>query len=388
MFTVILFVIYGFYTLFTGHLYPVKEQLYCQTRSISRESSDDPSVEVVTAKPQEIWYEQWNPDSEDVYTPLLLSCPLTEPLYGPSIVSIVTETCEDPSNAFLIAPTRSVKHKRQFTVCVKDLKYDRDISTDLIEWIETNKILGVDAIDIYVDAIHKRTEKILEYYQRTGFVRLFHVPISHSSQSYLWQRRRDHIITYNDCLYRNIHDSEFIIPLDIDEIVLPKTADNLSELTKRLIHHGWNITKSSAAVVQNVFFFDFMQKLSEKHNDTSGNSKVYAKRDDVRISGVPSALDKSVKNNEVLGSKDTSEKFKYKCNKDYIPRLIRHSRRSALVSPEGAFSKSLMATRRVLMAFNHYPLASVASAESSASDYWFAPFREVQLNHYKVRDTW
>lgn len=380
--SVVYYILFNF--MFAGHNYPAEVQLYCQTRPIYRQnpSTEDSSVEVVAAKPQEIWYEQWNPNSDFIDTPLLLSCPLTEPLYGPSIVSVVTETCEDPNNAFLIEPTKSAKFKRKFTVCVKDLNFEKDISTNLIEWIETNRVLGVDTIDMYVDQVEKTTENILEYYRNTGYVRLFHVPINHNAQGYLWQRRRDHIITYNDCLYRNIAESEFIIPLDVDEIVLPKIADNLSKLTERLMQQGWKVSKSSAAVVQNVFFFDFMQTSEYRHK--SNNSDVYVKRDDVRINDETSDLDRTISNNEVVDVNDASEKLKYKCNKDYIPRLVRHTIRSALVSPEGAFSKSLMATRYVLMAFNHYPLASVGSPEATPSDYWFAPFREVQLNHYKV----
>lgn len=379
--------------IFEGRSYSNNDQLFCQTRP---QNPYEISIEVVAAKPTEIWWPGWDSNSVNVETPLLLSCPLTEPLSGPSIVSIVTQPCNYPTNAFYLKPTKyKAAMERNFTICVKDMNFDKDISTQMVEWIETNKILGADKIDIYVDRISDEVANIIEYYRNNNFVRILQVPIN-SQERTLWQRRRDHIITYNDCLYRNIHESQYIIPLDVDEILLPKIANNWPHLVLRLKDHGWNPTINSAILVRNVFFFDFMQGIDKyKYNNLHNNkSKIYVKRDDVRLQDfdeIELVVDNELGdnnvvdnvNNEVIDFKNEEliEEYKKRCGSDLaVPKLARHLVRSNVISPFGHYSKSLMLTKNVLTAFNHYPLASLGMTGFSG---WTAPFNEVQLNHYK-----
>lgn len=371
------------------------EPLFCQTRAFK---SSEESIEVVAAKPLEMWWHEWDATSSTVETPLLLSCPLTDGLYGVSVVSIVTEPCDDPTNAFVLKPINEIsKYKRTFTICVKDMHFNNDIVRSLVEWIEVNKILGVNLIDVYIDEISEDTKNVLLSYKDKDYVRLFHVPTKYSPNRPLWQRRRDHLITYNDCLYRNLAESEYIIPLDIDEILLPKIAFNLPDLLTRLRSYGWNPKEYSAILVQNVFFFDFMQGVHKYKftNSNSNKSKIYVKRDDVRIRGTMDVyIDKieleddsnSLRTNELTDLDNVNNENikyqKYQCDKVIpVPKLSQHIIRSALVSPVGYYSKSMMLTRRVLTAFNHYPLANLGSAGFTG---WSAPFSEVQLNHYKV----
>lgn len=350
---------------------------------------------MVAAKPLEMWWHKWDYKTRKVFTPLLLSCPLTGSLYGPSIVSIVSEPCDDPTNAFTIEPSHStVQYERKFTICVKDMKFNNDISQSLIEWIETNKILGVDKIDIYIDSITKDSEDVLLHYRKDGYIRLFHVPINHKPERSLWQRRRDHIITYNDCLYRNIRESEYIVPLDIDEIVLPKIANTWPELLRRLSEKGYDPSKESGVLIQNVFFFGFLQGLDKYEHDIPSDSKVYIKRDDVRIKrrinfdlGEIVLIDDSDSYyNEVIDVSNNinnlKQEYKSRCGSELpMPKLVKHTISSATVSPLGYYSKSLMVTKNVLSAFNHYALNSIGSMTFGG---WRAPFEEVQLNHYKV----
>lgn len=368
--------------------------MFCQTRFLN---SDEESVEVVAAKPLEIWAHEWDTTSREVKTPLLLSCPLTEFLNGPSTVSIVTQPCDDPTNAFTLEPTHGAhKYKRTFTICVKDMNFEKDVSQNLVEWIETNKILGVDMIDVYIDRITKESENVLMYYRNQGVVRLFHVPIKHKLEGSLWQRRRDHIVTYNDCLYRNLRESEYIIPLDVDEIILPKVAYTWSELLSRLSKHGWNPSQKSSIIIKNAFFFDFMQGVDRYNIGVkklhSNKSKTYVKRDDVRISEreyldeIKLIGDVNSINDEVIDikniDKESSDMYRNRCGYELVvPKLASHVVRSAIISPIGSYSKSFMLTRKVLTAFNHYPLANIGSPGIGG---WSAPFSEVQLNHYKV----
>ncbi|KAL4715957.1 hypothetical protein ACJJTC_013257 [Scirpophaga incertulas] len=373
---------------FHGRNYSAKETLYCQTRIMG---AYEDSVEVVMAKPLEIWWHDWDTSSLEVETPLLLSCPLTEPLNQLSIVSIVTQPCNDPTNGFFIQSNTKLKYERNFTICVKDMNFNKDISDNLIEWIEINKIFGVEKIDMYIDKIAKESEDILLHYRDKGYVRLHKVPIKNKPERSLWQRRRDHIITYNDCLYRNIRESEFIIPLDIDEILLPKIANTLYELVVRLRKVGWDPSQNSAILVRNIFFFDFMQEINKyKPRKIEYRNNIYDKRDDVRIKHSENLdigeieLIEEEHHNEDINFKsldsDLYKLFKSRCKQELTtPKVLRHIISSLLVSPAGYYSKSLMLTKKVLTAFNHYPLANLGTQGLP----WFAPLNEVQLNHYK-----
>lgn len=384
------------YISFTGRNYSSEDTLFCQTRTRNGDLNED-TVEVVTAKPLEIWWHKWDIALSEVDTPLLLSCPLTEPLYGPSVVSVVTEPCDDPTNAFRLEPDKKKnKSTRTFTICVKDMHFDKDISQSLVEWIEINKILGVDLIDMYVDEVTEQTKRVLLHYQDKGLVRLFDVPIKHKSERSLWQRRRDHVITYNDCLYRNIKESEYIVPLDVDEVVLPKIAETWPELLYRLNKYGWNSSERSSIMIQNVFFFDFMQDIDKYSKEGKGvKNKIYVKRDDVRIKKsinlevdeIELIVDSNNLSNEVIDDNEEDallyEKYKSRCGSELTtPKLAKHIVSSAVISPIGYYSKSWMLTNKVLTAFNHYPLKSLGASSSVG---WSAPFSEVQLNHYKVR---
>ncbi|CAK1551104.1 unnamed protein product [Leptosia nina] len=362
--------------IFHGRNVSSLEELYCQTRS-TRE--DQESVEVVAAKLLEIWWQDWDQTSNDVDTPLLLSCPLTEPLNEKSAVSIVTEPCDNPTNGFHVTPISAQKYSRKFTVCVKDMNFADDITLSLVEWVETNRLLGAEMIDIYVDSVHKNTETTLLRYQAHGLVRLFQVPIKNTARS-LWQRRRDHLVTYNDCLYRNILESKFIIPLDVDEVLVPKTAYTWHGLFQRLPYQGWDPNLHSAVLVRNVFFFNFMQDFykSKISSDSRSNRTIYMKRDDVRIEDLLNKV-ASVDSHSFNSNRDYKEQKD--CMKSVpVPKLTKNTISSATISPIGYYSKSFMQTKKVLTAFNHYPLASVGATGFTG---WAAPFKEVQLNHYK-----
>lgn len=369
-----------------------EEQLYCQTRPVNQNEN---SIEVVAAKPLEMWWQEWDKTSLNVETPVLLSCPLTGPLNGPSVVSVVTQPCDDPSNGFYLKQSYlSKKYDRIFTICVKNLKFENDITTNLIEWIETNKLLGANMIDIYIDKITKESEKILLYYRSQGHVRLFQVPISNKNERKLWQSRRDHMITYNDCLYRNIAESKYIIPLDIDEILVPKLSYTWPQLLKRLTHQGWDPEHYSAILVRNVFFFEFMQGIHNyKYNSHTIKNNIYIKRDDVRIGKDDNITSirielidgKNIFNNSFKKDDDDDKAHYYEseCGERLpVPKLASHIISSATISPIGHYSKSFMLTKKVLTAFNHYPLASLGTAGIAG---WSAPFNEVQVNHYKVK---
>ena len=83
-----------------------------------------------------------------------------------------------------------------------------------------------------------------------------------------WQRRRLEVLPYNHCFYQNIKDFKFVIPLDIDEIILPSDEfQNWTQLMERILFKQHRLLDSVASfAVQNTYFFANWDL--QEHNDT------------------------------------------------------------------------------------------------------------------------
>lgn len=144
----------------------------------------------------------------------------------------------------------------------------------------------------------------------------------------VWQKRKEELISYNDCLYRNIRDSKFILPLDIDEIIVPKD------------------------------FYDWRLFLDNLHQTSPDLFSEYASL--------------SVRNSYFLKDfEETSERgsiFFFK----YLKR--------SLFSPKWESGKSFILTDNSLTVFNHYVLEVLRPGIRRT---YFLPVEKVQMNHYR-----
>lgn len=75
---------------------------------------------------------------------------------------MTTKPCLRGGNNFLITGDKE-NSLHTFTVCVKPLDFLEDISERLIQWIEINRILGAEKIEIYVKNVGENVWKILKW---------------------------------------------------------------------------------------------------------------------------------------------------------------------------------------------------------------------------------
>lgn len=298
--------------------------LYCQTWS---KNSEERHVDSVEATVTPIWWKQWDPGSRDAVTPLLISCNLVDTENEPFFVSVSSNACEDASNVLRVEPSTNGDYSRNFTVCVKDMNFSYDISNRLIEWFELLKLLGADRVDVYVAKVPKRVQKVLQFYAANKFVTVR--PAPRPSSETLWQRRRDHLLAYNDCLYRNLRQSRYIVPLDVDEIIVPREDETWPKLMTKLESLE---SRAASLAVSNAFFFD---SFGDEYDDEDGSNK--------------------------------------------LPHTLRYLRRSSLISPAPQYSKSFVSTSKALTVFNHYALGALAGAERARA----VPQDKALLHHYK-----
>lgn len=190
----------------------IQTKLYCYLWS----NLSNTTVQVVAAQAKELWLDAWGKGSSNtLYKAYLISCRipthLNHQIYG---VSISSQKCSKPETYLPVdSRVQSLKAKDDFTVCVKALDFEKDISIRLIEWIEIQLLLGSSYITFYLFQVHSNTLKVLEYYQSAKKIKLIpltlpgqlpNVPTERSQflKDNIWQKRRLELVPYNDCFYR------------------------------------------------------------------------------------------------------------------------------------------------------------------------------------------
>ncbi|PSN44570.1 hypothetical protein C0J52_12436 [Blattella germanica] len=312
-------------------------------------------VLVLEALRVDIWASQWDTNSSvDSDNPVMLSCPIPRNISiqtaknkrFPLGVSVTLNPCDSPKTFLSIRPPPlSSKPRNNFAVCVKGLDFPlRDMSIRIAEWIELNLILGADKFFMYVYSVHPNFKRVLEYYSSKGILEVIPLSLpgrqpnkpkqrSRYLKTNLWQKRRDEVVPYNDCYYRNLYSHRFVLPVDVDEVIIPvKTATWKAMFEQLFVNDPHLLQKYSSFSVRNGYFFD----------------------------GFPTT--------DVFG----------------VPKyhhILRHTVRSANYSPELESVKSFISTDGALTVFNHYTLRVLkpSMARNLVLDTNIA-----QMNHYRA----
>lgn len=344
---------------------------------------DHPLATIVQADLKEIWIQQFDRlPPRDTYHSYLISCPVPRPYNThPSHVSVSQEACS-PLSTFLAVQEEGLKERRRgfvkepYVVCVKGMNFHDDISYRLIEWIELTILLGASCIDFYVYSINDNVRNVLNYYDSIGRANIINITLPGDQpndsiyrsvylKENLWQKRRNELVTYNDCLYRNMYLYNFIVPIDIDEVLVPVNVYTWSEMFKILFKEKPDLlTKFSSISVPNVYFFT-------KFHETLPTP--VAPSDSVTDEiGEPIVLHTNPEN---INNKIASiEKHKY--------HILKHLIRSANFSQAGHNVKSFIATKTTLLSFNHYALKALLP---NMFDNFVLSSNIMQLNHYQEK---
>lgn len=306
---------------------------YCQLWYGGRR---DPVV-VKSDRYRYIWIAAWG--TQGVNQPYFVDCvvPNTQ---TPFAVSLVEAPCANATNALRVVNNKTTQKKR-FAVCVKGLDYPHDdVSVRLVEWLEINRALGADKVFFYYFTIHPNITKTLKHYERQGFVELTPLtlpggypnlpPLRHLVLSKLiTQRRQMEVIPYNDCFYKHMYEYDYVVLLDTDEIIMPRSGD-WNDLIKRLERDPH---KTSAFFTRNVYFLDqFLPK-------------------GVTFPGIPPYL-----------------------------HVFNHVYRTQNYTPPRHYAKTFHKTSEIITLHNHLPLQCVT---------WVCAMKEVdpklaQLQHYRA----
>ncbi|XP_054854249.1 uncharacterized protein LOC129342480 [Eublepharis macularius] len=117
-----------------------------------------------------------------------------------------------------------------FTMCISTMFGNYSNVLQFIQSMEMYKLLGVQRVVIYKNSCSQLMEKVLEFYMAEGTVEIVSWPITaYLNVSTEWFFSNDgiqigyygQIAALNDCIYRNMYRSRYVLLNDIDEIILP-----------------------------------------------------------------------------------------------------------------------------------------------------------------------
>ncbi|KAM3615808.1 uncharacterized protein V6R79_008209 [Siganus canaliculatus] len=173
-----------------------------------------------------------------------IMCPIPPGCESPSYIALTSSASELQDQfyeEFMEVKNQKVKTDSfpyNFTVCLSTM-FDFTNVLQLVQSLETMKLLGVNRVVVYRTSCSQETQRVLDYYTRKGLVEV--VPWSFSgfmnvSRSWLPELYPGDLHYYgqipalNDCIYRYMYRTKFIALHDMDELILPQTVYSWLEM--------------------------------------------------------------------------------------------------------------------------------------------------------------
>ncbi|XP_063078417.1 uncharacterized protein LOC134468424 [Engraulis encrasicolus] len=136
-----------------------------------------------------------------------------------------------------------VSFKYRFTVCVSNLFGDFNNALQFVQTMEVYKLIGIQRVVIYNTSCGPDVEKVLKHYSQEGMLEVVPWPID----KFLTPSKGHHrgrtdgdvhyygqTATLNECIYRYMYQSQYLLLNDIDEIIMPYEHASLGHLMDTL----------------------------------------------------------------------------------------------------------------------------------------------------------
>ncbi|KAJ8379627.1 hypothetical protein SKAU_G00004050 [Synaphobranchus kaupii] len=147
-------------------------------------------------------------------------------------------------------PIRNQKRQEEafpyeFTICISNLFGTYNNVLQFAQTMEVYKLLGIQRVVIYNTSCGPDLEKVLRYYSEEGTLEIVQWPIDQFLTPSKGWNFKEHggdihyygqLTTLNECIYRNMYTSRYVLLNDIDEIIMPYQHANLHLLMEDLQH--------------------------------------------------------------------------------------------------------------------------------------------------------
>ena len=177
-------------------------------------------------------------DHMQLYAAYVISCPVpkTENIRDIFQNGVIISNSSTLSGSYIrvkVISNNSNSPKKQFNVCVPPL-FGNVTADKIIEFVEVNKLLGANHFTFYrensANDIHLM--KVLHIYVYIGDVTVipWKLPIKNED---IWYHGQS--VSVWDCLFRNMHNFNYIAFNDIDEFIVPKFVKSWRSMIDSLL---------------------------------------------------------------------------------------------------------------------------------------------------------
>ena len=179
-------------------------------------------------------------DENCVWRLYVLHCSVTNLDCDVTYVSVTSEPCVAPTNNMTLERTESsVKPmaSQKFGICLNTI-FDMNSKTlpAFVQFMEAARMLGDARVYLYgTHNISSSAKTAIKYYEKRGTIHKYGwtVPKEVTSLFYFGQ-----VLQNMDCLYRHGTQSQYLLFLDIDEILLPIRYSTWSDMLSHLEQNG------------------------------------------------------------------------------------------------------------------------------------------------------
>ena len=163
-------------------------------------------------------------------------------------------------------------NKTNIGVCVKPLWSNYNKPTELIEFIELNKLLGVSKFFFYNDSISDKVSCVLRHYmdkERSVSVMPWNLP---SKLEVEYVPNRGVMSSLNDCIYRNMNSFRYLMTIDIDEFIIPHMQGSIPEMLNYLESNNFNYKELEGVEYKRKSAYTISPKNESKSKDTTART--------------------------------------------------------------------------------------------------------------------
>ncbi len=178
------------------------------------------------------------------YGTATITCTIKSTCLTPTHVAITASGASESITSFQPIRNRDVQttFPYEFTTCIS-VMYDYKSVLNLVQFMEMFRLLGVQRVVIYKTNCDSDIQKVLDYYEKKGFVEIIPWMIKkHLDVSRGWEINKSpgqlhyfgQIPALNDCVYRYMYQSRYVALHDLDEFILPLKVKTWTELLPEL----------------------------------------------------------------------------------------------------------------------------------------------------------
>ncbi len=104
----------------------------------------------------------------------------------------------------------------------------------LVEWMEMMKLLGVNKVAAYNQSADPAATRVLNHYWDQGFLDIWQMDPDYLPAEALGEIRWRAPLSLTDCLYRYMFHFNRMMPIDVDELIIPRATKTLPDLVDKL----------------------------------------------------------------------------------------------------------------------------------------------------------